>query len=195
MDYLKIYNRIIARAKLENRKKTIEIYYEAHHIIPECLGGNKNKQNMVLLSAREHFICHWLLHNAFKTNKKLFYAFYMMCKVKNKNQNRYTPSSRIVEYAILQKNKMSIMPSGSSHYMFGKKHSEDTIQKMKISKKGCISFRKGKPAINRKQVQDLETGRIFESLLDASKYYKVSQSYISKLLKEKRKLKYYNQHA
>jgi hypothetical protein len=39
MDYNKLYNKIIERAKSENRKKKQGIQYEAHHIIPKCLGG------------------------------------------------------------------------------------------------------------------------------------------------------------
>ena len=36
-------------------------YVEKHHIIPKSLGGNNRKENLVNLSAREHFICHRLL--------------------------------------------------------------------------------------------------------------------------------------
>jgi hypothetical protein len=36
MNYLKIYNIIIEKAKLEERKKGCGVYYELHHIIPKC---------------------------------------------------------------------------------------------------------------------------------------------------------------
>lgn len=89
------------------RKKKNGAYYESHHIIPKCLGGtgwsnNWNHENIVPLTAREHFICHWLLHEMFPSNKKLLYAFSMMCNVKDKRQFRYVPSSRIVEYCKLK---------------------------------------------------------------------------------------------
>ncbi len=57
--YTKWYYRIIVAAK--PRKKSKELYTEHHHIIPDSMGGPTTKQNMVHLTAREHFICHWLL--------------------------------------------------------------------------------------------------------------------------------------
>ena len=58
MDYQKIYNCLIERAITDNRKKCDIVYYEQHHIIPKCLGGTDNTDNLVLLTAREHFIAH-----------------------------------------------------------------------------------------------------------------------------------------
>jgi len=64
------------RAKLENREKRGKTYYESHHIIPNFmfkdrkgrtgpighLDGNCNdKNNLVLLTMREHFLSHLLL--------------------------------------------------------------------------------------------------------------------------------------
>lgn len=61
--YTKWYFQIISKAKLENRSKGNTIYYENHHIIPKCkpFFGHNQKENMVLLTGREHFLCHWLL--------------------------------------------------------------------------------------------------------------------------------------
>lgn len=61
MDHNKIYDKIISKAILENREKNNQIYYENHHILPKSLGGSDDTNNLVLLTAREHFICHWLL--------------------------------------------------------------------------------------------------------------------------------------
>jgi hypothetical protein len=105
MNYEKIYNQIIERAKLSNRMKNKENYFEKHHITPKCLGGNNEKENLVLLTAREHFICHWLLHLIYPNNNKILFAFHMMCNVKSGNQNRYTSSSRLYEYVKLEKKK------------------------------------------------------------------------------------------
>jgi hypothetical protein len=104
MNYQRIYDSIVNRAKSEGRIKSKDTYYEAHHIIPSCLGGEGRSQqwkthpNIVLLTGREHFLCHWLLHAMYPDNHKLAYAFSMMCNVKDSNQQRYTPSSRIIEY-------------------------------------------------------------------------------------------------
>lgn len=80
MDYKKLYKKIIQKAKLECRKKFNGVYYETHHIIPECLFKNRSRKgisgfiegdpeeplNKVLLTAREHFICHVLLYKIYK---------------------------------------------------------------------------------------------------------------------------------
>jgi cellobiose-specific phosphotransferase system component IIA len=45
-----------------NAKSRISIgYTEKHHIIPKSCGGNNSKNNLVALTAREHFVCHLLL--------------------------------------------------------------------------------------------------------------------------------------
>ena len=55
--YSKIYSRIIS-----NRQSNEPIgYFECHHIVPKSLGGQDEKSNLVNLTAREHYICHWLL--------------------------------------------------------------------------------------------------------------------------------------
>lgn len=76
MDYNKIYYNIINKALKENNinKK----YYELHHIIPKCLGGSDEKDNLVKLTLREHYICHKLLCEIYPNNKSLAHAYWMM---------------------------------------------------------------------------------------------------------------------
>ena len=64
--YTRWYFSLIDAAKSKNRKKLRKdnpkwIYYERHHITPKCFGGPDDKSNLVLLTAREHFVAHWLL--------------------------------------------------------------------------------------------------------------------------------------
>ena len=94
MDYKKIHNKIIDRAK----DRELEGYVEKHHIIPKCMNGTNEPDNLVKLTAREHFLIHWLLHEMYPDNTDLKYAFWSMCRNSN-NQQRYKPSSRIYEYA------------------------------------------------------------------------------------------------
>lgn len=58
MDYRKIYNQIIDYRK-ENPYS--DGYSETHHILPVSLGGTNDKPNKVVLTAKEHYICHLLL--------------------------------------------------------------------------------------------------------------------------------------
>lgn len=61
MNYSKIYHDIIGSRKLLNREKTKLEYFEKHHIIPKSLGGTDENENLVLLTPKEHFLCHKLL--------------------------------------------------------------------------------------------------------------------------------------
>lgn len=83
--YTRIYYSIINNANQLNRKKLKRnhpeyIYYEKHHIIPKCLSGDNSKTNLVLLTAREHFICHWLLTKMIDGSfqQKMFFALRYM---------------------------------------------------------------------------------------------------------------------
>jgi len=83
MDHLKIYNEIIDNAKSENRKKLkreniLYQYFEKHHIVPRCLNGSDDKDNLILLTAKEHYLCHRLLIHMYPTNLGVKYAFYRM---------------------------------------------------------------------------------------------------------------------
>ena len=75
MNYQKIYDRLIKNAQ----SREIEGYFERHHIVPRCMGGSDDKQNIVKLTAREHFIAHLLLFKIHPTNLKLVKAIMMMC--------------------------------------------------------------------------------------------------------------------
>lgn len=59
MDYIKVYNQLIDRAKRRNLTKK---YMELHHIIPRSEGGSNEDDNLVELTPREHFIAHKLLY-------------------------------------------------------------------------------------------------------------------------------------
>jgi hypothetical protein len=78
MNYKKIYDAIVFKAKARING---EGYYENHHIIPKSLGGNDDADNLVFLTAREHFICHWLLTKFVDKNHKfkMAAAFNIMC--------------------------------------------------------------------------------------------------------------------
>jgi len=93
MNYEKIYNQIVSRAK----SRILECYTEKHHIIPRCMSGSDDKENLVSLTAREHFLCHHLLVRIYPENIKLKFALWAMCNMKSKRQSRYVPSSKIYE--------------------------------------------------------------------------------------------------
>ncbi len=71
MNYQKIYDSLISQAKSVSRDKK-QSYFESHHIIPKCLGGEDEVSNIVLLTAREHYVAHMLLWRIDRKNYKLF---------------------------------------------------------------------------------------------------------------------------
>lgn len=108
MDYQRIYNELIEKARSESRVKVKGgPYYEAHHIIPKCLGGGgearqwKTHPNIVLLTAREHFLSHRLLCAIHPTEKKLWYAL-MAMSTGRKNNIRMKPSARLYEQIMME---------------------------------------------------------------------------------------------
>jgi hypothetical protein len=122
MNYQRIYSQIIERAQ----KRQLEGYVEKHHIIPKCLQGNNNKDNIIQLTAREHFICHMLLCEIYPDNDKLKYALYLMNAGKQKHKNaNYQISSRTYERLKLE----------HSLFLIGKKQKDKTKQKKSESMK------------------------------------------------------------
>ena len=61
MNYQRHYDKLIETRK--NRARENSVYYEKHHVIPSSLGGKNEYENLVYLTAKEHFIAHRLLWN------------------------------------------------------------------------------------------------------------------------------------
>jgi hypothetical protein len=152
MNYQKIYNHIIERA--QNRK--LKDYKEKHHIIPKCIGGLNKKENLVELTAREHFLCHRLLVEIYPKETKLWYALWLMTIGKQKNKlNVYKVNSRDYErlkQGFISNIKGKIKP-GTSLFQKGKKKTYTTGPK-KGSKKHdgfgqlISKAKKGKKRVN-----------------------------------------------
>lgn len=70
MNYQVIYDTLILRA----RARVLEGYSERHHVIPRCLGGTNDSQNLVRLTPEEHFIAHQLLVKIHPGNHRLVLA-------------------------------------------------------------------------------------------------------------------------
>ncbi|CAB4130231.1 HNHc domain containing protein [uncultured Caudovirales phage] len=117
--YKKLYFKIIDNAK--TRIRTSE-YTEKHHIIPRSMCGSDEKNNLVNLTSREHFICHYILIKFTEGNAKqsMYMAFNMMKSKSSSHKERYF-NSRL--YAATRKNfakVMSALQTGSQNSQFGK---------------------------------------------------------------------------
>ena len=118
--YTRIYNNIIERAK----SRTLSGYTETHHIIPRSLGGSNKADNLVPLTAREHFICHRLLTKMTEGDAwaKMAKAVYFMSHTNTSTQ--HLTNSRTYQYLKEQHNKAS---TGKGNTFYGRKHSEETV--------------------------------------------------------------------
>ena len=93
--YRRIYELLVKSRKLRGvDKRKYDIYLEKHHIIPVSLGGENLDDNYVLLSAREHYIAHWLLTKFTTGNNwhKMCSAFFRMCHSSKTHKRNYTSS-------------------------------------------------------------------------------------------------------
>jgi len=115
--YTNLYNKLIERSVERNWKKAPG--RECHHIIPQSLGGSNDKSNLTYLSAREHFICHWLLIKMTEgeARSKMLYALMGMRAMSDVHQ-RYSSSvtSRVyekyrIEHALNHSERMKGKPA------------------------------------------------------------------------------------
>lgn len=153
--YTRIYFLIIERAK----SRTLHSYTESHHIIPKSLGGEDSKNNLVNLTSKEHFIVHRLLTKMTEGEAKRKMCYAMKIMTTNRHAKRYIPTSRTFQYVreqarqaqlgvplsvdrknkIREARKLQITTEETRIKMsiarLGKKHSSETIEKMKQSSK------------------------------------------------------------
>lgn len=141
-------------------------YTESHHIIPRSLGGNDDPTNITKLTAREHFICHWLLTKIYREGEahwKMLNALRIM-RAENAKQTRY--SNRITariynnlkeEYSKLQSERNK----GAGNGMFGRSQTEKA--KAMISEANTGRVQPIEEKLNQKAAQ---TGRKREPFTD-----------------------------
>ena len=130
--YTRWYINIIRRAQ---SRPIPQEYTEKHHIIPRCMGGLE----MVVLTSKEHFICHVLLIRMTegKNRRNMLYALRMMTVTRQ--DKRYT--SRIFEY---HRAECYVLRVGAIHSdttkekirqsLLGKKHTKERVEKMRQTK-------------------------------------------------------------
>lgn len=74
-------------------------YCERRHIIPKCMGGTNDEENLIDLYAKEHFEAHRLLALENPDNEKLVYAWWNMCSVPGSSKRREKITSEEYEEA------------------------------------------------------------------------------------------------
>jgi len=157
--YTKCYFKIIDLAK----SSIPAGYIEKHHIIPRSLGGNNSAENIVKLSARQHFICHLLLTKMctglakHKMDNAINFMVVHSWKMSGRSNIRI--SSRWVEYARIhgnagkkgkpcsqhQKDAVSMANKGRVPTNKGIPMSDEQKRKISLSSVGRTAWNKGIP--------------------------------------------------
>ena len=154
-------------------------YKERHHIIPRCVGGSNDGNNLVELSFREHYIAHMMLFIECD-NIKVKCAVWRMSNSRNKglifpseyNANKVWWINNIAKRKHTEAhnakiglaNRGSTRPDLAAYNIATKKgvpRSEASIRKQSLTNMGA-----GNP--NSKRVRNIDTGEIFLTLLDAA---------------------------
>lgn len=123
MNYEKIYNALIEKARI----RELSEYSEMHHIVPRCIGGTDDKENLIKLTPEEHYVAHQLLTKIYPSNYSLVKAASMMIP------NR--PSNKMYGWLRRRFSKAkSIEQTGSGNSQYGTRwiHNVETKENRKI---------------------------------------------------------------
>ena len=157
MDYNKIYNNIIERAKQRKIENPINGYKELHHVIPRSIGGSNEQSNLVELTLKEHFLCHELLVYIYPNNKEVVYALWMMTTTTI--ASKYNVSNRA-------KNEQQINISASQYERI-----KLLYIKFKSQKRYSIQERKNVSDGTKTAMQDIEIRKKCGAKNKGSKWY------------------------
>lgn len=138
-------------------------YHERHHIVPKCLGGTDDKDNLVDLFAREHFIAHKTLAQENPEKDGLVYAWSCMAFVKGSNQERYALTAEEYEEARkaigeVMHNRVITdeMRENMRRAAQAKVQNPEYIQKQKTSHKG-LQAGENNPMFGKKHTEEART--------------------------------------
>lgn len=126
------------------KSQVVEGYSEKHHIIPKSLGGTDSKDNLIILTARQHYVAHWILARALGGSAAR--AFFMMSNFGRYGKtNSKTYDIAREEYSKLASEQMQgrIMPPVSDatkekqrQAKLGRKLSPEHIEKVRLASTG-----------------------------------------------------------
>lgn len=165
--YTKCYYKIIAKALSRNSTAG---YTETHHIIPKSLGGSNLSENLVILTAKEHFICHLLLTKMTygKCKRNMHFAFWMLSN-KTKHTNSTDAYNFVVHSRLYQQARENFTTEMSVLHK-GKVLSAETKNKISVAHEGKTLSEKHKAKINpngrilsqetKDKISNSQTGRI-----------------------------------
>lgn len=127
MDYQKIYDDFIADRRI--KESTISGYTEKHHIIPRSLGGDNSKENLIKLSAQDHYFAHELLAKIHGGG--MWQALLLMSNRKTDSAKGAKSNRSMYELSRLEFSRLaSIRSTGENNNFFGKTHSKEVVKRI-----------------------------------------------------------------
>lgn len=132
--YTQWYYRIIKAA----RQSLPVGYSEQHHVIPVSLGGSNSDDNLVQLTARQHFVCHLLLvkMTSGRARFKMICAAHHMSVCHRRGLYKITS----ITYERLKRQRSDSM-RGEANPMYGRKITRTIEQRMRLSQSLLASER------------------------------------------------------
>lgn len=116
MTYEEFINNIL---ETRGRNGCGDEYHETHHIVPKCMGGTNDKENLIDLFAREHFEAHRLLALENPEEDGLVYAWWNMSHMNKANGRNYEITAEEYEEA---KKAFSKLASDNAKQYIGNKN-------------------------------------------------------------------------
>jgi hypothetical protein len=141
LHYLNRYTKFIEFCKVQNETLSDkQCYLENHHILPkakdmfpEYSSLKEYPWNGILLTARQHFIAHWILWKCFGGSQTFAFRKFIGKQPKHKiSYQKITPKV----FESLRNDKSKLLRSkmqGSGNHFFGKTHSMETREKISLA--------------------------------------------------------------
>jgi hypothetical protein len=171
MNYQRHYDLLITKAK--SRILSEEVYMENHHIIPKCLGGSDNNENLVRLTPEEHFVAHLLLHKINPNHHGLLSAIVIM-STHNSDKRINNKLYGWVKRKFSESCKVRMRQNHPKGFL-GKKHTKEAKQRISKTTKKSLAHLCVK--VNQYSL-DGKLIKIHDSITDASKCVSTSTSNI-----------------
>jgi hypothetical protein len=146
-------------------RNDVDGYIEKHHILPKCICNVsleiKDKQNLVILTAKEHFIAHTLLTKMFegKTARKMMYALSALSFKRNGDRILDAEDFAVTKEAsrlakkgipLSEDHKQKIRDKFAEHNPNkGRVVSQETKDKQRLAKAGIPRSQAAKDAISK----------------------------------------------
>jgi hypothetical protein len=179
--YKRVYKELIEKAKTpeyikENEGKPLH----KHHIIPKCLGGSDDKENIVKLTIRYHIIAHLLLARIYDDNADLITSAFLMSTEWTEEGRKILSSktiSRLREEFLLrtQVGKVLTEDQKAACKPFMDNDKKKTISET-LKKRGELN--------NTNSRKVLAEGKIFDSVKLCAKHYNVHPLTMTKWIRK-----------